>query len=94
MYKYGDKEMTPKEAFLTLEYRVSEGDFAKDIFTSMQEAKKALQKQIPKKALETREKYDFCGNVIYKDGYCPDCKNQIPSTYLFCYRCGKRIDWT
>lgn len=54
----------------------------------------ALEKQIPKKALEIKDRHDFAGKVIFKDGYCPVCKNEMSSAYFFCNRCGQAIDWS
>lgn len=54
----------------------------------------ALEKQIPMKPLEIKERHNFSGDVIYKDGYCPDCKNEITSSYRFCTLCGQKLDWS
>lgn len=52
-----------------------------------------IERQIPKKPLEIREKHDFNGNVILKDGYCPICKNELSNSYVYCNHCGNRMDW-
>lgn len=54
----------------------------------------ALEKQIPNKAIEVKERHNFRQEVIYKDGYCPICKNEISSAYLYCNKCGQAIDWS
>jgi Fe2+ or Zn2+ uptake regulation protein len=54
----------------------------------------ALEKQIPKKAVEIKDKHNFKGEVIFKDGYCPICKNEMSSAYFYCNKCGKAIDWS
>ena len=53
----------------------------------------ALEKQIPKKPIEIKERHNFSQEVIYKDGCCPVCKSAISSTYTYCNKCGQRIDW-
>jgi hypothetical protein len=53
----------------------------------------ALEKQIPKKPIEIKERHNFRGDVILKDGYCRVCKNEISSTYFYCNKCGQAIDW-
>jgi hypothetical protein len=53
----------------------------------------ALEKQKPKKAVEIKDKHDFKGNVIFKDGYCPICKNEMSNVYFYCSKCGQAIDW-
>lgn len=54
---------------------------------------KALEKQIPKKPLEIKERYNFRGDVICKGGYCPMCKNELSNAYFYCNKCGQAIDW-
>lgn len=56
--------------------------------------KMALEKQKSIKVVEVRNIHDFNGNVILKDGYCPMCKNELNSIYLFCNRCGQKLDWS
>lgn len=53
----------------------------------------ALNKQIPKKAHEIRNRYDFNKQLTNKDGYCPCCKNELTGAYLYCYKCGQAISW-
>ena len=53
----------------------------------------ACQQQAPKKAIEIRDRHNFKGEVIYKDGYCPICKNEMSSAYHYCNKCGRKIDW-
>jgi hypothetical protein len=55
---------------------------------------KALEKQVAKNPIEIKERHNFSGDVIYKDGYCPDCKNEISSSYRFCTLCGQKLDWS
>ena len=60
----------------------------------------AIEKQIPKKPtphIVDVEKIkignaNWCKNTtIYK---CPDCNEFISRLYDFCYKCGKKIDWS
>ena len=64
-----------------------------DAQIAYKKAIESLEKQIPKKVLEVKAKHDFNGNVIYKDGYCPICKNELSSSYIFCNGCGQKLDW-
>lgn len=52
-------------------------------------AQKALEKQIPKKALY-ENKYDDC--VVYS---CPACKDEklILNGDNYCATCGQKLDW-
>lgn len=59
----------------------------------MENIEYALERQSPKKLLEVKEKHDFSGKVLYKDGYCPVCKNELSSYYLYCGKCGQKLDW-
>lgn len=67
-----------------------------DDFEWLEEAKKALEKQIPK--MVTHEA------TLYKCCTCPNCKNVVDEfkkwgentvriTYKYCYFCGQKLDW-
>lgn len=52
-----------------------------------------IKRQMPKRPLAIREKHDFQGNVILKDGYCPKCKKELSNAYQYCNNCGQKLDW-
>jgi hypothetical protein len=54
----------------------------------------ALEKQIPKKPIEIRERRNFNFEVYLKDGYCPLCKNEVNNAYNYCNKCGQALDWS
>ena len=52
-------------------------------------AKKALEKQIPKKPIKSDREVRYC--EVWK---CPSCGFEWSSRVVdYCYRCGQRIDW-
>ena len=52
-------------------------------------AKKALEKQIPKKPIKSDREIRYC--EVWK---CPSCGFEWSSRVVdYCYRCGQRIDW-
>lgn len=48
----------------------------------------ALEKQIPKKAINKFGKHDF---VTY--GRCSECNNTVSSLNHYCGRCGQALEW-
>ena len=54
----------------------------------------ALEKQVPKKAVEIRRKHNFRGDVILLVGCCPGCDSELDSTYRYCKSCGSSLDWS
>lgn len=63
-------------------------------FEWLKEAKKALEKQIPKKP--TFEG-DGSGNIIYDTWICPCCGDRYEfdrEIYNHCPTCGQAIDWS
>jgi transcription elongation factor Elf1 len=58
----------------------------------------ALEKQMPKKPIETKE-MEYCS---FYD--CPSCEGRLVSKidgewcagqlYKYCYRCGQKLDWS
>lgn len=62
--------------------------------TTIELAISALEKQMPKKPLEIRERHNFRGDMIMRIGKCPECENELDSTYQFCKHCGVELDWS
>ncbi len=70
-----------------------DGTEDKELQNAIEIAVPTLEKQLARKPLEIRNKHDFQGNVILKDGYCPNCKHEMSNAYLFCNKCGQAVDW-
>lgn len=87
------KEVTPKEAITKLTKFFREFVMIGAPDGALGAAIKALDKQVRKNAEKIRERHNFRGEVIYKEGQCPVCYNDITSTYLYCNVCGQAIEW-
>ena len=84
---------------LNSEYHFDESlgyQLTSDDFEWLEEAKKALEKQIPKRLTHEATLYECCT--------CPNCKNVIDRfekwgentvriTYKYCHYCGQKLDW-
>ena len=85
--------MTPQEAIDTIKIAIAEveWDYPMDYAVAFEEAIKALEKQIPKKLIETEE---------FVEGSCQNCKRNIgwiKNEYFDfdnCLFCGQAIDWS
>ena len=55
---------------------------------------KALEKQIPKKAIDVSCKRDFNGDIFINRGNCPVCNEELNNAYNYCCECGQMIDWS
>lgn len=84
--------MTPEEAITILKIAKTEveWDYPLDYAIAIDTAIEALEKQIPKKPITTKDGYK--GSY----GICPNCKNIIDewNDYCFCNECGQAIDWS
>lgn len=63
----------------------------------LEEAKEALEKQIPKKPTFEGDGYDDSGNIIYDTWICPCCGDRYEVDYErhnHCPTCGQAIDWS
>lgn len=87
------KEATPKEAITNLTMFFKEYVMIGAPDGALGAAIKALDKQVRKNPDKIRERRNFRGDVIYKDGQCPVCFNDITSTHLYCNVCGQAIEW-
>jgi len=68
------------------DYRVNQIGIS-EINTAME----ALEKQIPKKPIKTKE------NIRYSMCYiCPNCQKNFSGTGIasYCYHCGQALDWS
>ena len=95
MYKYGDEEMTSKDALLILEHRISPSDFACDIQVALKEAKKALSFRCVKKA--KKHNYNkLKDGELYFDRICPSCKEKyiyVRDKWIkYCPYCGQNLE--
>lgn len=61
---------------------------------ALEVALEALEKQIPKKAVNVNYKRDFNGSIIVKRGNCPICNDEVNNVYNYCIECGQKIDWS
>ena len=86
--------MTESEAIEQFKERLTITDYKEQIpeyYKAMELAIKALEKQIPKKAIITGH-----NNAINTDvGYCPICKGVIlrACDNSYCPDCGQKLDW-
>lgn len=89
MYYYGDPEISPEDALLILNHRLSESDVARDIWTAIQESKKALEYRIIKTAIP------FHSDMTGANRKCPRCENtftyHLDKSINFCPYCGQSI---
>lgn len=71
--------------------------FTSDDFEWLEEAKEALEKQMPKKPTLEGDGYDDSGNIIYDTWICPCCGDRYEVDYErhnHCPTCGQAIDWS
>lgn len=90
--------MKPEVALKELRYpELPDGLVMVDLKT-IQEAIKALEKQIPKKVNNLSEIYlEFgVGKKIKVGVYgnCPNCNYNIDIVGKYCTRCGQKLDWS
>ena len=89
--------MTPKEAIKyiddvmdstynydeTIDYQLTSDDF-----DWLEKAKEALEKQIPKKPITTKDENKSCScGLVVQTGYIRHC-------LYYCDNCGQAIDWS
>ena len=63
---------------------------------TVQEAIKALEKQIPKKVEDFLEREEEFGAFYKLDFMCPSCNNSTicqPYKPKHCKHCGQKLDW-
>ena len=81
--------MKPSEAIANIEYARkwlgSESDFSEE---ALDTAIAALEKQESKKPLKMKD----C--KLRSPYSCPECYTEIPPGCEYCWRCGKKIDWS
>ena len=83
--------MTNEEVIENLKYLISDDctdkqhDFVKEIKIAIE----ALEKQVPKKAIEKYTDYDGS-----EAGLCPFCNEGVDEEMNFCSYCGQAIDWS
>lgn len=71
-----------------------------DDIECLEMAKKAIEKQIPKKPYYEGDGYDENGNMIYDCAECPVCGNDNFEYGInnwgceFCPDCGQALDWS
>lgn len=82
--------MTPQEAIEILEINAICSPKATKFKEAVEVAKKALEKQIPKKPLDKTLEYDG----YY--GLCPCCNKVVGESKDFsrCWYCGQALDWS
>lgn len=54
---------------------------------------KALRKQIPMKPNNIKDILDFSGNYYTSRGNCPCCKEGLNRSFIYCNKCGQKLDW-
>lgn len=92
-----DKEIKERKAAIEFlrEVKIEVNDDGECLVYSsweIEEAIKALEKQIPKKPQKAKEQV-----VRYTEGYiCPLCGKGFTGTGIadFCYHCGQALDWS
>lgn len=93
--------MTAKKAIQTIEAAKAEVEwnYPLDYATAFEMAIKALEKQIPLRAIPLTVKIDCAsiGRAIWHKGTtvyeCPKCSAFISPMYNFCFKCGQALDW-
>lgn len=64
---------------------------------AIDEAIKAVEKQIPKKPNIEGDGYDPDGNLVYDTWICPNCEKHYEldyDEYDYCPNCAQAIDWS
>ena len=85
--------MEIQETIENLKYLISDDctDNQTDFIEEIEIAIDALEKQIPKKPIETNEQH-----IRYSMNYiCPSCGKHFSGTGIasYCYHCGQALDW-
>ena len=57
------------------------------------EAIKALKKQIPMKPNNMKSMLDFSGNYYTSIGNCPCCGEEFNMSFIYCSKCGQKLNW-
>ncbi len=75
-------------------YTCEKAGLSKAVIKSVEDALdfaiSALKKQEPKKPLKTKG----CNCKLRSPYSCPECYTEIPPGCEYCWRCGKKIDWS
>lgn len=82
--------MTPKEAIKILEVAKAEVEwnYPLDYAVAIDTAIEALEKQIPKKPITTKDGNKSCScGLVVQTGYIRNC-------LYYCDNCGQAIDWS
>lgn len=79
-----NQKWTPLQARNDLERLLLTGEHPAYKVVGM--AVKALEKQVPKKPIHIVGDYDL--------PVCPECKQLVDDTELYCSTCGQAIDWS
>ena len=77
--------------FMQIEDENNDCKFTEDDYKANEMAVQALEKQIPKKPIKSKNQVVRYVNTYY----CPICELGITGTNIakWCYHCGKKIDW-
>lgn len=85
--------MKPEEAIKKLRYPELSDGLVMVGLEARQEAIKALEKQIPKKPNNIKSILDFSGNYYSSRGDCPCCGEGLNRFFIYCDKCGQKLDW-
>ena len=92
--------MTAKEALEYFKRRKEQTELNDRVQQAEDLAIKALEKQIPLRAIPLTVKTDCAsiGKAIWRKGTtvyeCPRCGTFISPMYDFCFKCGQALDWS
>ncbi len=91
--------MTPQEALMVDEASNIIGMNGTELFENYRKvARKALEKQIPKKLDYEGDGYDENGELIYDTAICRKCCRKFDVDYdehfKYCPSCGQALDWS
>lgn len=82
--------MKPNEALEIITNAIQTGKLTRERDIALALAQKALDKQIPKKPIQSRN------SILYALSYiCPSCGGGFSGTGIadYCYHCGQALDW-
>jgi len=85
--------MKPEEAIKKLRSPELPDGLAMVGLEARQEAIKALEKQIPKNPNNIKSILDFSGNYYISRGNCPCCGEGLNRSFIYCDKCGQKLDW-
>ena len=85
--------MDTKEAIEKLRYPELSDGLVMVGLEVRQEAIEALKKQIPMKPNNMKSILDFSGNYYTSRGNCPYCGEGLNRSFIYCNKCGQKLDW-